>query len=124
MGVKQYLIAIFPLAILVLVFPNFLPGGNFSTLQSLLIAVVSAAMYGVFLLIQTRTHQNLFVYEHEDNGDDGDPHHGKPSAHSSGWHALWLIVHLVAVVSVTKMNAPVLEQLLGNFMHHNNLPVF
>ena len=113
-GVKQYLIAIFPLAILVLVFPNALPGGNFSTGQSLLIALVSAAMYGVFLLIQTKTHQNLFIYEHEDKSDDGDPHHGKPSAHSSGWHGLWLVIHLVAVISVTKMNAPVLEQLLGD----------
>ena len=113
-GVKQYLIAIFPLAILVLVFPNALPGGNFSTGQALLIALVSAAMYGVFLLIQTKTHQSLFIYEHEDDSDDGDPHHGKPSAHSSGWHGLWLVIHLIAVISVTKMNAPVLEQLLGD----------
>lgn len=56
---KQYLIAIFPLAILVLVFPNALPGGNFSVTQALLIAAISAAMYGVFLLIQTKTHQSL-----------------------------------------------------------------
>ncbi len=111
-GVKQYLIAIFPLAILVLVFPNALPGGNFTTGQALLIAAISASMYGVFLLIQTRTHQSLFVYEHEDDSDDGDPHHGKPSAHSSVWHTLWLLVHLVAVISVTKMNANPLEYLL------------
>ncbi len=109
-GVKQYMIAIFPLAILVLVFPNALPGGNFSTTQALMIAALSAAMYGVFLLIQTKTHQSLFVYEHEDDGDD--PHHGKPSAHSSLWHTAWLIVHLVAVISVTKMNANTLEFLL------------
>ncbi len=113
-GVKQYLIAIFPLAILVLVFPDALPGGNFTTGQALLIAAVSAAMYGVFLLIQTKTHQSLFIYEHEDESDDGNPHHGKPSAHSSSWHSVWLIIHLVAVISVTKMNAPVLEQLLGD----------
>ncbi|MFJ5158912.1 sodium-potassium/proton antiporter ChaA [Pantoea sp. NPDC088449] len=109
-GVKQYMIAIFPLAILVLVFPNALPGGNFSTAQALIIAAISAAMYGVFLLIQTKTHQSLFVYEHEDDGDD--PHHGKPSAHSSLWHTAWLIVHLIAVISVTKMNANPLESLL------------
>lgn len=109
-GVKQYMIAIFPLAILVLVFPNALPDGNFSPAQALLIAAISAAMYGVFLLIQTKTHQSLFVYEHEDEGDD--PHHGKPSAHSSLWHTLWLLVHLVAVISVTKMNASTLEFLL------------
>ncbi|WP_130834862.1 sodium-potassium/proton antiporter ChaA [[Erwinia] mediterraneensis] len=109
-GVKQYMIAIFPLAMLVLVFPNALPGGNFTPAQALLIAAVSAAMYGVFLLIQTKTHQSLFVYEHEDEGDD--PHHGKPSAHSSLWHTLWLLIHLVAVISVTKMNAGTLEFLL------------
>lgn len=109
-GVKQYLIAIFPLAILVLVFPNALPGGNFSTTQALVIAAISAAMYGVFLLIQTKTHQSLFVYEHEDDGDD--PHHGKPSIHHSLWHTAWLIVHLIAVISVTKMNANTLEHLL------------
>ena len=111
-GVKQYLIAIFPLAILVLVFPNALPGGNFTTVQALIISAVSAAMYGVFLLIQTKTHQSLFIYEHEDEGDDDDPHHGKPSAHSSLWHTVWLLVHLVAVISVTKMNAGPLEYLL------------
>ncbi|KAJ9432800.1 Ca2+:H+ antiporter [Candidatus Pantoea symbiotica] len=109
-GVKQYMIAIFPLAILVLVFPNALPGGNFTTTQALIIAAISAAMYGVFLLIQTKTHQSLFVYEHEDDGDD--PHHGKPSAHSSLWHTVWLIVHLIAVIAVTKMNANPLESLL------------
>jgi len=109
-GVKQYMIAIFPLAILVLVFPNALPGGNFTTTQALIIAAISAAMYGVFLLIQTKTHQSLFVYEHEDDGDD--PHHGKPSEHSSLWHTAWLIVHLIAVVTVTNMNANPLESLL------------
>ncbi len=111
-GVKQYLIAIFPLALLVMVFPNALPGNNFTTTQALLIAAISAAMYGVFLLIQTCTHQNLFVYEHE---DDSDPHQGKPSAHSSLWHTVWLIVHLIAVISVTKMNANMLEHLLSEF---------
>lgn len=112
-GLKQYMIAIFPLAILVLVFPNSLPTGNFTTAQALIIAAVSAAMYGVFLLIQTKTHQSLFVYEHEDDSDDGNPHHGKPSAHSSVRHAIWLLIHLVAVISVTKMNANPLEFLLN-----------
>ncbi|WP_435926726.1 sodium-potassium/proton antiporter ChaA [Dryocola sp. BD613] len=112
-GIKQYLIALFPLAVIVLVFPTALPEGNFSVGQSLMVAGISAAMYGVFLLIQTKTHQSLFVYEHEDEADDDNPHHGKPSAHSSTWHAIWLIVHLVAVIAVTKMNAGPLESLLG-----------
>lgn len=108
-----------PLAIIVLVFPMALPAANFSTGQALLVALISAAMYGVFLLIQTKTHQSLFVYEHEDDSDDDDPHHGKPSAHSSLWHAIWLIVHLIAVIAVTKMNASPLETLLDSM----NAPV-
>ena len=118
-GIKQYLIALFPLVIIVLVFPTALLGGNFTIGQSLFVALLSAAMYGVFLLIQTRTHQNLFIYEHEDESDDGDPHHGKPSAHSNLWHTLWLIVHLIAVIAVTKMNANPLETLLTSM----NAPV-
>ena len=110
-GIKQYLIALFPLAIIVLVFPMALPAAN--------LALISAAMYGVFLLIQTKTHQSLFVYEHEDDSDDDDPHHGKPSAHSSVWHAIWLIIHLIAVIAVTKMNASPLETLLDSM----NAPV-
>ncbi|ENS1945487.1 sodium-potassium/proton antiporter ChaA [Escherichia coli] len=118
-GIKQYLIALFPLAIIVLVFPMALPAANFSTGQALLVALISAAMYGVFLLIQTKTHQSLFVYEHEDDSDDDDPHHGKPSAHSSVWHAICLIIHLIAVIAVTKMNASPLETLLDSM----NAPV-
>ncbi|EEQ2115083.1 sodium-potassium/proton antiporter ChaA [Escherichia coli] len=118
-GIKQYLIALFPLAIIVLVFPMALPAANFSTGQALLVALISAAMYGVFLLIQTKTHQSLFVYEHEDDSDDDDPHHGKPSAHSSLLHAIWLIIHLIAVIAVTKMNASSLETLLDSM----NAPV-
>ncbi|HCP0131506.1 TPA: sodium-potassium/proton antiporter ChaA [Escherichia coli] len=118
-GIKQYLIALFPLAIIVLVFPMALPAANFSTGQALLVALISAAMYGVFLLIQTKTHQSLFVYEHEDDSDDDDPHHGKPSVHSSLWHAIWLIIHLIAVIAVTKMNASSLETLLDSM----NAPV-
>ena len=118
-GIKQYLIALFPLAIIVLVFPMALPAANFSTGQALLVALISAAMYGVFLLIQTKTHQSLFVYEHEDDSDDDDPHHGKPSAQSSLWHAIWLIIHLIAVIAVTKMNASPLETLLDSM----NAPV-
>ncbi|AHK21061.1 sodium-potassium/proton antiporter ChaA [Yersinia similis] len=109
-GIKQYLMAIFPLAMIVLVLPSTLPGGNFTVAQSLVVAAISAAMYGVFLIIQTKTHQSLFVYEHEDEGDD--PHHGKPSSHSSLWHTVWLLIHLIAVIAVTKFDANPLEALL------------
>ncbi len=95
-----------------------LPQANFSTGQALLVALISAAMYGVFLLIQTKTHQSLFIYEHEDEGDDDNPHHGKPSAHSSGWHGL--VTHSFNCGHCRyQMNASPLEALLTSM----NAPV-
>ncbi|WP_392552691.1 sodium-potassium/proton antiporter ChaA [Orbus wheelerorum] len=111
-GIKQYLISIIPLAFIVLVLPTTLPNNSFSPLQMGIVAILSAAMYAVFLIIQTKTHQNLFIYEHEDEESDDNGHHGKPSPHSSWWHATWLIIHLISVIAVTKMNAIPLDHLL------------
>ncbi|SUH03359.1 calcium/proton antiporter [Salmonella enterica subsp. enterica] len=54
---------------------------------------------------------------------DDNPHHGKPSAHSSGWHTVWLLIHLIAVIAVTKMNASPLEALLTSMNARSPLPV-
>lgn len=111
-GIKQYLISIIPLAFIVLVLPTTLPGNTFSPLQAGIVAILSAVMYAVFLIIQTKTHQELFIYEHEDEESDDTGHHGKPSSHGNWWHAVCLLVHLVSVIAVTKMNAIPLENLL------------
>lgn len=111
-GIKQYLTALLPLAIIVLILPAFFDNGTFTSGQLGIVALLSAGMYLVFLVIQTRTHQSLFIYEHEDESDNPDDPHGKPSAHGNLWHAVWLIVHLVAVIAITKINAPLLEHLL------------
>ena len=112
-GIKQYLMAIFPLAMIVLVLPITLVDNTFSMLQMAVVALLSAGMYAVFLIIQTKTHQELFIYQHEDEEHDSDGgHHGKPSSHSNLWHAIWLIVHLVSVIAITKVNAVPLEHLL------------
>ncbi|WP_392558349.1 sodium-potassium/proton antiporter ChaA [Orbus mooreae] len=111
-GIKQYLISIIPLAFIVLVLPTTLLNNTFTPLQMGVVAAISAAMYAVFLVIQTKTHQNLFIYEHEDEESDDDGHHGKPSCHSSWWHAICLVLHLISVIAVTKMNATPLDHLL------------
>ncbi len=110
-GIKQYLMALFPLTVIVLVLPTALPGGNFSVIQSLIVAMISAAMYAVFLLIQTKTHQSLFVYEPEDSVNDPEAS-GKASFHTNLWHGIWLLIHLIAVIATTKFNANALENLL------------
>lgn len=116
-GITQYLTTIIPLALLVLVLPATLENNTFTKPQMITAAVLSALLYAVFLIIQTKTHQNLFIYEHEDEGDK--PGHGKPSLHSNGWHGFWLIVHLISVVVITKIDAEPLGILMGRL----NAPV-
>lgn len=112
-GIKQYLTAIIPMAMIVLVLPAFMEGRTFTQIPLVIVGLISAAMYVVFLIIQTKTHQRLFVYEDEDESDDPDDLHGKPSAHSSLWHGVWLVLHLIIVISITKINAAPLEFLLN-----------
>lgn len=110
-GVTQYLTAIIPLVFIVLILPSVLPSGTYSTGQLFVVAFLSAALYAVFLIIQTKTHQNLFIYEHEDQDED---HEGVPSPRSNLWHGVWLIIHLISVVAITKVDSMPLETLLGN----------
>lgn len=110
-GVTQYTTAIIPLVLVVLILPSFMPGGTFSKGQLIVVAFLSAVLYAVFLVIQTRTHQNLFIYDHEDQDEN---HEGIPSPHSNLWHGIWLVIHLVSVVAITKVDSSPLESLLDN----------
>src|SRR5699024_3031364 len=110
-GVTQYTTAIIPLVLIVLILPSFLDAQTFSRGQLIFVAMLSAALYAVFLIIQMKTHQTLFIYEHEDQDES---HHGMPSAHSNLWHGIWLVIHLVSVVAITKVDSAPLEALLTN----------
>ncbi|MCV2528541.1 MAG: sodium-potassium/proton antiporter ChaA [Candidatus Lightella neohaematopini] len=105
-GIKQYLMAIILLSIIVLIFPSTLPNGNFNTIQTIIIGTLCIIMYGVFLLIQTHTHQSWFIYEHEDVDNYIQ------SIHTSLWHSFWLIIHLLFVIITVKVNASSLNKLL------------
>lgn len=110
-GVTQYTTAIIPLVLVVLIIPSFMEGGTYSDGQLIFVAMLSASLYAVFLIIQTKTHQNLFIYEHEDRDQN---HQGVPSPHANWWHAIWLVLHLVSVVAITKVDSMPLESLLTN----------
>lgn len=110
-GVTQYTTAIIPLVLIALVLPSFLEGGTYNLPQLILVAIFSAVLYAVFLIIQTKTHQSLFIYDHEDENEN---HEGMPSSHSNLWHGIWLVVHLVSVVAITKVDSMPLESLLTN----------
>ena len=63
-GANAFLAVIVPLAVLGLVLPNFThssPGPTFSGLQAAFLALMSIALYGVFLAIQNSRHRDYFI---------------------------------------------------------------
>lgn len=111
-GIRHYLISIIPLALMVLVLPSTLGPGGLNALGLGVVSTGCFALYVVFLRVQTVTHRDWFVHEHE---DEDDAHHGKPSAHGNAWHFAFLAVHLVAVISITKLNSGNLYALLAQW---------
>ena len=91
-GVKSYLVAIIPWpcsAWCCRTSPRAAPRG-LSKAMSWMLIIVSILLYGVFLLIQTRSHSHFFVDgDHEDHED----HHGPLQATSTT--PLLLIAYLV-----------------------------
>jgi Ca2+:H+ antiporter len=126
-GANAYVGVIIPLAVLSMVLPNFTISTSEPTLtgfQSLFLILTSAALYGIFLLIQTSRHSGYFTMAGEDGSGDNDGHHGLV-VHSIPFHFLLLVGYLIPVVLLAKMLAiPVdygIEQLgapaaLGGFV--------
>lgn len=112
-GITQYLTAIIPLTILVLVLPIMLENGTFSHRQLLIIAGLSALIYVIFLITQTITHPHLFVSDQaishvEDSNDQA-------SAYSNWWHGSCIIVYFIIIISVMTLNEPFITTLLVRF---------
>ncbi|MGL6052962.1 MAG: calcium:proton antiporter [Aeromonas salmonicida] len=96
-GVKSYLVAIIPLALLCLVLPNFTRGGTIGSMSSpmsWMLIIISILLYGIFLLIQTRSHSHFFV------DSDHEEHHGP--LRSNVYHTILLLAYLVVVILLAK----------------------
>ncbi|MGF1716526.1 calcium:proton antiporter [Photobacterium chitinilyticum] len=99
-GIKAYLVAIIPLAMLCLVLPNFTSMdafGNMSAGLTWTLVLISIALYGVFLFVQTRSHTHFFI--DADNKDDHE-HHGP--LQSNAFHTIMLVSYLVVVILLAK----------------------
>ena len=108
-GINHYLISIIPLVIMVLALPSVL-GGSYTKPQMFVVSAVCVMLYVLFLVIQIKTHKKFFI--HEDEDDDGQ-HHGKQSLHGNAWHFTLLVIHLAAVIVITKLNAYQIERLFA-----------
>jgi Ca2+:H+ antiporter len=105
-GASAYLSLIVPLAIFGLVMPDFTittGGPTFSPFQSIVLALLCTAIYGVFLAIQTKRHRDFF-------SDPGELH-GHENALRTGLKRsfLLLVAYLVPVVILSKQLALVLD---------------
>src|SRR5438552_11428657 len=99
-GVNSYLNVIMALAVLGLVLPTFTTstrGPTFSTEQEIFLVVVSVSLYAIFLLIQTMRHRQYFV-ESQDVAIKSASAHHQLQIRSTPYHAVMLIVYLLAVI--------------------------
>ncbi|WP_199911624.1 calcium:proton antiporter [Dongshaea marina] len=106
-GVKAYLVVIIPLALLCLVLPNFTMTGSkgaLTTGQEWVLILISIALYGIFLLVQTNSHSHFFI---DSDHEDHEEHHG--ILHSNLYHTLLLLAYLVIVILLAKKLAIPIE---------------
>lgn len=109
-GITQYLTAIIPLAILVLVLPITLDENTFSHGQLLIVASLSAFIYIIFTIIQTITHPHMFVFD--TNTHDVETKKVKASLYSNWWHGCCLGTYFILIISVMTLNESFLTALL------------
>lgn len=99
-GIKAYLVAIIPLAMLCLILPNFTSSGengNMSVSLMLALVLASIVLYGVFLFIQTKSHTHFFI-DADNKSEHGD--HGPVG--SNVFHTVMLISYLLVVIFLAK----------------------
>ena len=99
-GANSFLSLIVPLTVLGLVLPNFTeasPGPTLSAFQSIFLAVMSIAIYGLFLIIQNWRHREYFVQPAVGDAIAGaHAGHGEPG--SLTYHGILLLMYLLPIV--------------------------
>jgi Ca2+:H+ antiporter len=111
-GANAYLSVIIPLAALSLMLPNYTvttKGPTLSFVQEIFLAVTSAGLYGIFLIIQTSRHRLYFVF-----GEDKEAEHSPVHAGSQSlpFHITLLIAFMIPVVYLTEKLASPIDYLI------------
>lgn len=104
-GAGTYLGVITPLAVIGLIIPRFTesrPGGEASTVMAVFLILMSIALYGVFLLMQTTRHSGFFTQPSEGDGSADDHHHHDIVVRGTGFHAILLVANMAPIVLLSK----------------------
>jgi len=108
-GTSPALAALATLVVLTLVLPNFTitePGPELSRSQLAFAGAISAALYGVYVFVQTVRHRDYFLPV---GAEDSESHAEPPTLLATGLGSVLLVVSLVAVVGLAKCLAPSIE---------------
>jgi Ca2+:H+ antiporter len=111
-GANAYLSVIIPLATLSLILPNFTittPGPTLSVAQETFLAVMTLALYGTFLSIQTDRHHKYFV-----SGEAEEQAYKAPGSTARPlWaHAMLLVAYMAPVVYLAEQLAIPVDYLI------------
>src|SRR5438067_5568490 len=116
-GTNSYLNVIMALAVLGLVLPNFTTstsGPTFSIHQEIFLMITSLGLYAIFLLIQTIRHSQYFMESQDVVLRMASAHH-QLKIRSTPYHALLLVLYLVAVVLLAEKFAIPLDNSIERF---------
>jgi Ca2+:H+ antiporter len=108
-GANAFLAVLLPMAVLVLVLPNYLvsvPGPFYSSSQLYFVSAVCLGLYIAFLFIQTNWHRAFFLPVGE---EDGKTEHVRPDGRLVLASLALLPLALLSVVLLAKSLAPALE---------------
>jgi Ca2+:H+ antiporter len=115
-GANSYLGVIVTLAALTLMLPNYtttIPGPLFSSSQLIFVSVVTLALYGVFLYIQTVRHTEYFAAPKTPSGAALAPSASHPGARPSLlWTGALLVLSLIIVILLAKKFGAGVEDVL------------
>lgn len=110
-GTGAGLAALIVMAVLILVLPAYTtssPEGSFNKAQLIFVAVTSAALWAVFVFVQTVRHRDYFIPR--ENASDPEAHAAPPTT-GRAWASFGLLLlSLVTVVGLAKMLSPAIEQ--------------
>ena len=111
-GTGAALATVTTLAVMTMVVPTFTtsaPGPEFSSSQLVFAAVVSLALYGMFVSTQTRRHRDFFLPVAHDGQPLDDVHADPPTNRETYLSLGLLLVSLIAVVGLAKVESPAIE---------------
>ena len=112
-GANAFLAVLIPMAVLVLVLPNYVvsePGPFYSPVQLAFVSVACVGLYIAFLFIQTNWHRAFFLPPGElPPGENDGEGHARPSGRIALASVGLLSLSLLAVVLLAKSLAPALE---------------